>query len=404
MGAGGHRGCPGHGLRGKGGVMVIGIPKEIMLREGRVAAIPETVIDLRRAGHTVLVEVGAGILAGIADTQYQSSGAELTTASSIWERSDIIMKVKEPLFNDDLNVHEADLVREGKCLVTFLHPANHPELVLKFEKRLVTTISMDCIPRVEEARSMDALSSMSMIAGYKAIVLAADNLPRMMGTQVTAEVTLQGARVLLVGFGVVGKQAFETARRLGAEVVVLDARADAQRLAAEMGAGVVKLDIPAESAAAGASAKRLPPQLEERVRDAISAELPKCDIVVLSALVFGERAPILLTRDMVGLMKYGSVIVDVSVDQGGNCEVVVPNKIVVQDGVTIVGVLNLPGSLPVHSTQLYARNIANFVLHLTRGGKLCMDDAIVRAATITHNGQVWHEGALRSLKGEPSLV
>ncbi len=361
--------------------MVIGVPREIMEAERRVAVIPETVRELVGAGHAVRVEKGAGEGSNIADCSYAEAGAEITDARTVWEASDIVMKVKEPLKSPAFGVLESDLLRSGTCLVGFLHPANHPDTICCFRDRGLITISMDCIPRSEETREMDALASMSLIAGYKAVILAADHLPEMMGGCQTPVATLKGSRVLVVGYGVVGRQAAATARGLGAEVAVVDVRDEAVRMAEEDGyTGVY-----------------VPGHDDEAVRATVGSEAPRSDVVILGALVFGEQAPVLLTRAAVEKMKPDSVVVDVSVDQGGNCEMVRPGEIYRHNGVTIVGILNLPGRLPVHSTQLYARNICRFVLHLTRGGVLNLDDPIVRAATITRAGQVVHEGTLKAI-------
>lgn len=364
--------------------MIIGIPQEIMHDEGRVAATPDSVAQIKAAGHEVLVEYGAGVESGISDAQFAEAGARLAAAAEIWKCSEIVMKVKEPLFNDDLGAHEADLLGEGRCLVGFLHPANNPHLLEKFEQHRLTTISMDCIPRWEEARSMDALSSMSMVAGYRAVILGAETMDRMLCAPDTDLAPLKASKVLLVGFGVVGRQSCKTAKGIGADVVVVDVRPEVEERVKSF----------------GARWSPLPPGADQiqRVRDAIARELPDADLVVLSALVFGEKAPILVTREMLKLMKPRSVIVDVSVDQGGNCEAVVPKEIATVDGVKIVGILNLPGHLPIHSTELYARNIGNFVLHMTRNGKLDLDDRIVQAATITREGRVVHPGAKRALQ------
>ena len=362
--------------------MVIGVPREIMEAERRVAVIPETVRELTAAGHAVRVEAGAGEGSNIPDSLYARAGAELTDARTVWEASDIVMKVKEPLLSPAFGALEADLLREGGCLVAFLHPANHPDMVCRFRDRRLVTISMDCIPRTEQTREMDALASMSLIAGYKAVILAADHLPEMMGGCQTPVAALRGSRVLIVGYGVVGRQAAATAKGLGAEVVVVDVRDEAVRRAGEDGyTGVC-----------------VPGHDDEAVRRTLDAEAPRSDVVILGALVFGEHAPLLLTRDTVEKMRPDSVVVDVSVDQGGNCEIVRPGEIYRHNGVTIVGILNLPGRLPVHSTQLYARNICRFVLHLTRGGSLNLDDPIVRAATITRDGEVVHEGTIKAIR------
>lgn len=368
--------------------MIIGVPLEIMPNEGRVAATPETVRELREMGHSVMVEPGAGAVSGFQDEEYLEAGAQLQAALDIWRQADIVIKVKEPLFVPAIGGYECELQPEGSCLIAFLHPANHPDMVRMFERRRLTAISMDCIPRVDEARKMDALTSMSYIAGYKAVILAADHLNMMMHDAELPAGVLSGAHVLVVGFGVVGRQASETARGLGARVTVVDVREEALRRAEEMGARAVRILNGGTDEAA--------------VRDTVGSVIADADVVILSALVFGERAPILVTEEMVRTMRPGSVIVDVSVDQGGNCDVVEPGQVTSVGGVQIVGILNLPGRLPAHSTRLYARNVLHFLRHLTEGGTLRLDDPIVRAATISRDGQILHSGALKALEAAGS--
>lgn len=366
--------------------MKIGIPKEIMENEGRVAATPETVRMLIDAGHSVLIEKGAGAGSHIQDEEFQYAGAALTDTLDIWEGSDIVMKVKEPLYNSKIGRHELDMLPKGGTLVGFLHPANHPDYVLKMAASNITSFSMDCIPRVDGSLPMDPLHSMSFVAGYKAALMAADHLEKMIPFSETPVADLPGASALVVGLGTVGVQALKTLRGLGCQIKVVDIRPEIAHRARDLGAEYIPI---AESGSAS-------PSLQS-IRNTISGVLPEVDIVILSALVFGERAPVLLTTEMMKQMRPGSVIADVSVDQGGNCEAVVPGEIASVGGIKIIGILNLPGRLPVHSTVLYARNTANFMIHLLKEGRIDLEDPIAAGALITHAGRIVHEGSRKAV-------
>lgn len=385
--------------------MVIGVPKEILERERRVAALPEEVAEYVRMGFDVLVESGAGEGARYSDADYEAAGAHVVPgAKDVFDDADIIIKVKQPHFNSALGKHEADLVRTGTMLVTFLHPAapQSHDIIRTLRDRNVTSLTMDGIIRIPRARSMDALSSMSLVTGYKSVILAAGALTRFVSPIETPMGTTEPAEFLVVGTGVVGMQAIKTAEMLGANVKAVDIRKEARERAAAAGANVVGIEIPEELAIGETgSAGALPPDWLERVREGLAPLVASADVVITSALVPGEVAPILITEEMVASMRPGSVIVDVSVDQGGNCEVTVPAEAVEVHGVTVMGYINIPGALPVHSSWLYAKNMLEFMRNLFKNGpgEPDWDDEIVRHALVTRDGTIVHAGTLHAMGG-----
>ena len=385
--------------------MIIGIPKEIMKDENRVAAIPETVQKLKSSGFEVVVEQGAGKQAYHADADYEKAGARIeSSAAGLYQRADIILKVKEPMVNRETGTHEIDLMKQGTILVTFLHPAapgNLP-MVHRLQGKNITAFTMDGIPRITRAQRMDALSSMSAVTGYKSVLIAAMRLPVIIPLMGTAIGTLKPARFLIVGCGVVGLQAIATAKRLGAQVTAVDIRPNAREEAASLGASVAGFDVPGDLALGeGGYARALPESWLLREREALQPLLEKTDAVILSALVPGEEAPIVITREMMAAMKPGSVIVDVAIDQGGNCQATVPGEETWADGRYVCGIKNIPGSVASHSSWLYAHNILHFVNHVFPGGKRNIDrnDEIVKSSLVTVGGEIVHKGVIKALAG-----
>jgi len=382
----------------------IGVPKEIMLGENRVAATPETVRKLVADGAVVLIEEGAGLGAFFEDEEYKVAGAMIEhDVVKLFGSSDIIMKVKEPMINTALNRHEVDLMRKGQVLVTFLHPANplNHTMVKDLAARGVIALSLDSIPRIPRAQSMDALTSMSTVAGYKAVISASTMLPKFLPMVGTAVGMIQPAKVLVVGIGVAGLQALATAKRLGAVTFAADIRPEAVEQATSLGAKVVPTGVPPEQAVgAGGYARHLPDDLLEKERAAFRDIVADVDVVVLCALVPGRLAPVLVTERMVKSMRHGSIIEDISIDQGGNCELTAPGKVVKRYDVTINGTKNIPGSVPVTATHMFAKNILNFVSLLVKDGAVNVDrsDEIVRSALVTIDGSVVHEGALEAMR------
>ena len=383
--------------------MLIGIPKEIMYKENRVAALPETIEKFIKLGFNVLVETKAGIGAFTNDEEYEKAGAEIAAdAAEVFDRSDIILKVKEPLFNDQFNKHEIDMLKENQILITFLHPAapsNHGD-VKKLQGRNITAFTMDGIPRISKAQRMDPLTSMSAITGYKAIIIAAANFPKFIPMIGTSIGMIKPANILVIGTGVVGLQAIATGKRLGGIVKAIDIRPDAKKEAESLGVKVVGFDAPPElSVGEGGYAKALPKEWLEKEREALAPLVADSDIIILSALVPGEVAQHLITEKMVETMKPGSVIIDVSIDQGGNCALTDPGKELIHNGVYICGIKNIPGSLPVHSSWLYANNLYYFVENLFKNGAddFDMTDEIIKDSLVTHKGKLYHQGTLKAM-------
>ena len=383
--------------------MIIGIPKEIMQGEARVAATPETVEKFRKAGLTILVESGAGEKSHYYDNQYEEKGAELVyDPQDLYMKADLILKVKEPLFNEQKRKHEVDMMHEGQHLITFIHPAspvNH-DMVRKLANAGVTSLTLDGIPRISRAQNMDALTSMSTCAGYKGIIMAANDLTFFMPQMFTAVGMLKPANVLVVGVGVAGLQALATAKRLGAVTYAMDIRPDAIEQSKSLGAKVIDTGVPAEVAVGdGGYAKKLSDEWILKEREELKKVIKNMDIIFLSALVPGKVAPILITEEMVKEMKNGSVIVDVSIDQGGNCEITPPGVKEVKHNVTINGLKNIPGLIPTSSTWMFANNVFNLVTYLLKDGKikLDMDDDITKSILVTHNNEIVHEGAREAM-------
>jgi len=383
--------------------MTFGVPKEIMLGERRVAAIPETVGKMVAEGAKVLVEAGAGTGSYFTDDEYQAVGARLVPdVEELFTTSDLILKVKEPQFNEASGKHEVEMMKEGLCLVAFLHPAspaNH-EMIKALARKRIVGLTLDGIPRITRAQSMDALTSMSTVAGYRAVLMAANRLPKFMPMVGTAVGMIRPANVLVVGTGVAGLQAVATARRLGAVVYAADIRPDACEHAKSLGAKVLDPGVPTEFAVGkGGYARKLPEEWLLKEREALSEGVADADIIILTALVPGKVAPILITEEMVTSMKPGSVIVDISIDQGGNCEIADPGNIVERYGVSIMGIKNIPGMVPVSSTLMFARNIYNYVANLIKDGnvELNMDDEIIASSLVTKDGEIVHAGTLEAM-------
>jgi NAD(P) transhydrogenase subunit alpha len=389
--------------RQSGGAMIIGIPTEILEREHRVAALPDEVAAYVQMGFTVLVEEGAGAGALHGDEEYVRAGAEMVARpDELFERADLILKVKQPHFNEAIGRHEADMVREGAILITFLHPANpaNHDIVRTLRDRGVTSLTMDGIPRISRAQGMDALSSMSTVTGYKSVIMAAAALPKFVPMIGTAIGATKPAEFLIIGAGVVGLQAIATAKRLGGIVKAVDIRQAAREEASSLGAKVVGFEAPDEYAIGeGGYAGALPTEWLAREREALAPLVAAADVVIMSALVPGEVAPVLITEEMVASMRPGSVIVDVSVDQGGNCAETVPAEEIVSHGVTVMGYINIPGSVPVHASWLYGKNMLAFVKNLFKNGIGTPDwsDEIVRHALVTRDRQLLHAGARHAM-------
>jgi NAD(P) transhydrogenase subunit alpha len=377
--------------------MKIGIPKEILTGERRVAAVPDTVSKMVKAGLEVLVESGAGVGSFIEDREFEAAGARIAPdARTVLGQADLILKVNRP------TAHEADAMREGSLLIGFLQPFAGPEVIRKLAARKVSALSMELVPRITRAQRMDSLSTMSTVAGYKAVLLAANATARFLPMLSTAAGTIPPAKAIVIGAGVAGLQAIATAKRLGAVVTAFDVRPAAAEQAKSLGAEFVSLEVPHDQAEdAGGYAKELPAEFYRKEQDILRIHSKDADMIITTALIPGRRAPLLITEEMVKEMKAGSVIVDLAVEQGGNCALSEAGKDVVKHGVTILGPTNLPGMLPVHASQLYAKNLLAFVNLLIPDGKMLkldLNDDIVKGSIITHGGEIVHPGVRQAVE------
>ena len=384
--------------------MRIGIPKEVLAEERRVAALPDTVKKYIALGFEVAVETSAGHGIMVGDEQYKAAGATIVPdPETLFARSDIVLKVKQPIFNEKIEKHEVNLLPDGSMLITFLHPAspeNH-NMVQRLRDKNITAFTMDGIPRISRAQKMDALSSMSAVTGYKSVLMAANLLPKFVPMIGTAIGMIKPARFLVIGAGVVGLQAIATAKRLGGVVWALDIRKNACTEAETLGAKTVAFDIPQELAVgSGGYAKALESDWLEAERKVIGPQLAEADVVILSALVPGETAPVLVTERMIAAMKPGSVVMDVAIDQGGNCQVTEPGRTIQRLGVSLCGIQNIPGRMALHSSWLYANNLYYYIENLFKNGpgKPDLEDEIVRTSLVTHQRTIHHGGALKAMR------
>lgn len=375
--------------------MRIAVPKETLPRETRVALVPETVARLVKAGQEIVVETGAGEAAGFTDDAYRQAGANIApSAPSACEAANIVLKVREPRMNPQIGRHEADLVPEGAIYVSFLGRDKSTEAVQKLAARGVTAFSMEMIPRTSRAQSMDALSSMAGVAGYKAALWGAGALGKFFPLKMTAAGTIAPANVFVLGCGVAGLEALATCRKLGAVVEAYDVRPAVKEEVESLGGKFVQLELAQKDVvAAGGYAKELSAEDQQRVKDLLASHVAKSDVVITTAAIPGKKAPVLVTEAMVKAMRPGSVIVDLAAETGGNCEATVAGETTVKHGVTIMGPVNVPASLPFHASQMYSRNMHSLLkLMINKEGKLNLDfeDDIIRDTCIT-----------RAAKGEP---
>lgn len=369
--------------------MKIGVPRETREGERRVALVPESCRKLAKAGIEVVVEGGAGAAAFFPDDAYRESGAVVgEDAAGVLGTADFVLKVQAPSVSPGGN--EVDAMREGAMLLCTLMPKRHPDVVSMLAARNITSFATDRIPRITRAQSMDTLSSMANIAGYRAVLLAANALPRYFPMLTTAAGTVFPAKVFVIGAGVAGLSAVATARRLGASVEATDTRPDAKEQVESLGARFVGVDTEETAQDASGYARQLSQEFYRRQAELLAERCAAADAVITTALIGGVTAPTLLTAEMVRAMKPGSVIVDVAADGGGNCALTRPGETVVEGGVTIFGPVNLPAEMPWHASTLYSRNLAAFVLAFWKDGRFRLDleDEILRGALVTHGGAV----------------
>jgi NAD(P) transhydrogenase subunit alpha len=364
---------------------------------------PESVSRLTAAGHHLLVETSAGAGAYVDDRAYAAAGAEVVPdAETLYQQADLVLKVGPPFRADDGIHDEVALLREGIILIGVLSPLRFPALMGRLAERGVSAFSLDALPRITRAQSMDVLSSMSTIAGYRAALIGATELGRFFPLLMTAGGTVTPARVLILGAGVAGLQAIATARRLGAVVEAFDTRPAAGEQVESLGARFLTLPLEHKDAEdAGGYARALSEETAGHERALLAQHVREADVIISTAMVPGAPAPVLVTEEMVASMRSGSVIVDLAAEAGGNCVLTQAGQRVVAHGVTILGPMNLPSSLPVHASQLYSRNLVTYVQHLLAKGfssaqeagapQLTLDDEIVISTCITHGGQILHQ-------------
>jgi NAD(P) transhydrogenase subunit alpha len=397
--------------------LIIGIPREILAGERRVALDPPSVKKLVGDGFDVVVERGAGQQACFGDGEYEDAGARLgADAAQVFGASEIVLKVQppQPLSTSTSSskgakarrgaAHEVDLLSEGAALIALMKPLDEPELAERLAKRRVDTFAMELMPRITRAQSMDALSSQSTIAGYQAVLMAASALPRIFPMMVTAAGTLKPSKVLVIGAGVAGLQALGTAKRLGAVTAAYDTRPVVREQVESIGARFVELDLSAESAEdAGGYATAQSEEFYQRQRELLGEHVAASDVVITTALVPGQRAPLLIEESSVERMRAGSVIVDLAAEKGGNCACTRPDEEAVVHGVTMIGWTNLASFVPAHASQMYARNLTTFLDHLIDGGQLKLDleDEITAGTLVTHEGRILNE-RVRELLGAGS--
>ena len=376
--------------------MIVGVPKETAALERRVSVVPETVSKFG-AGVSVIVEKDAGESAGFTDADYTSAGATIASdQKSLYAQADIILKVT-PMTPD-----EASLVKEGAVTISFLSPLANLETVKRLASRKATVFAMELIPRISRAQPMDALSSQANVAGYKAVLLAADTVPKVFPLMMTAAGTISPARVFILGAGVAGLQAIATAKRLGAVVEAYDVRPVVKEQVMSLGAKFAEMPVEAKDAQdAGGYAKAMGEEFTKKQQEFLAGRAKLMDVVITTALIPNQRAPILITEDAVKGMRPGSVVVDLAAEAKGNCAITEPGKTVVKYGVTIHGPLNLPSTMAPESSKLYSKNISSLLLIMLKEGKLTIDpkDDVVKGSMVVNAGQVVHGPTQKAIEG-----
>jgi H+-translocating NAD(P) transhydrogenase subunit alpha len=387
--------------------MIVGVPRETFPGERRVALVPSVVPTLAKSGLEVVVEAGAGIEAGYPDADYTAKGAKIIAErAEVFRTSDIIVQVLALGSNDKTGEADLPLFHRDQVLIGFLRPLGELKTIQQIAETGVTSFAVELMPRTTRAQAMDALSSMGTICGYKAVLIAADTLPRIFPMLTTAAGTITPARVLIIGAGVAGLQAIATARRLGAVTSAYDMRPAAKEQVQSLGGRFVELPIEAKDAQdAGGYAKAQDEEFYRKQRDLLGRVVGESDVVITAAVIPGKKSPVLVTKDMVARMAPGSVIVDLASERGGNCELTRPGEKVVANGVTIIGRINLASTVPYHASQMYARNITAFLQYLVHDGKLelKLDDEIVRSTLLTRGGEIVN-GRVREFLSLPVLA
>jgi NAD(P) transhydrogenase subunit alpha len=373
--------------------MMVGVPRETAEGERRVALVPELVGKLKQARVEVLVQSGAGEQAGYPDALYQEKGVRFE--ADVFSTSDILLKVQPP------TVAEIGRMKEGALTISLLQPYTALAEIQALARRKVTAFAMELMPRITRAQAMDVLSAMSTVSGYKAVLLAANQLPRFFPLLMTAAGTVSPARVFVIGAGVAGLQAIGTAKRLGAVVEAYDTRPVVKEQVESLGGKFVELPLETKDAqAATGYAREQSAEFIQKQQQLMLKTVAGADVVITTALVPGKRAPLLVTEEMVRAMRPGSIIIDLAAEQGGNCALTQPGHEVLVDGVLIIGPINLPSTLPYHSSQMYARTVTNYLTHLLKDGKIQLDlnDELTRGPLVTHQGEIVHQVVKEALK------
>jgi NAD(P) transhydrogenase subunit alpha len=390
-----------------GRFMIVGVPRESFPGERRVALVPAVIPNLAKAGLEVVVQAGAGVEAGYSDADFTAKGAKiLPQRAEVFRAADIIVQVLCYGSNDRTGKADVPLFKRDQVLIGFLRPLGSAETIQDIAGKGVTSFSVELMPRTTRAQSMDALSSMATMSGYKAVLIAADTLPKFFPMLTTAAGTITPARVLILGCGVAGLQAIATARRLGAVVSAYDLRPAVKEQVQSLGARFVELPIEAKDAQdARGYATAQGEDFYRRQRELLGKVIAESDVVITAAVIPGKKSPVLVTKEMVAGMAPGSVLVDLAAERGGNCELTRAGEKIVEHGVTLIGWFNLASTVPYHASQMYARNLTAFLLHLVKDGKLKLDtsDEIIRDTLLTHGGQVVN-ARLREFFSLPALA
>ena len=371
--------------------MLVGVPKESYPGENRVALVPGVVVNLTRAKLDVVLEAGAGAAAGYPDSQYVEKGARIAASRDEVFAADVLLQVRVAGANPERGAEDLGRLRQGQVLIGMADPLSHARASAEWAARGVTLFSLELLPRITRAQSMDVLSSMATVSGYRAVLLAAMTLPRMFPMLMTAAGTVSPARVFVIGAGVAGLQAIATAKRLGAVVSGYDVRPAVKEQMLSLGAKFIEMPLEtAQAEGKGGYAQQMDEEFYRKQRELMARVVADSDVVITTAAVPGKRSPVLITADMVSKMPSGSVIVDLAAERGGNCELTRADKTVVEHGVTILGPTNLPAEVPFHASQLYAKNVVTFLTYLVKEGQLRLDadDEIVRETMVARGGQI----------------
>jgi NAD(P) transhydrogenase subunit alpha len=387
--------------------MIVGTVKETFPGERRVALVPSVLPTLTKAGIEVLVESGAGVEAGYPDETYTEKGARIASSrAEVFEKADVVMQVRGYGANPDEGKGDVELMRKGQVLIAAFEPLTAHDEVKAVAGSGATLFALELVPRITRAQSMDILSSMATIAGYKAVLLAAEQLPKMFPMMMTAAGTVKPAKVFVIGAGVAGLQAIASSKRLGAVVEAYDLRPAVKEQVESLGGKFVEMELDAgESEDAGGYAKAMGEEFYKKQRELMARVVAENDVVITTAAVPGKKAPVLITGEMIQGMQPGSVVVDLAAERGGNCELTQPGETVVEHGVTILGPVNLPASVPYHASQMYAKNIVTFFMPLVKEGQIevNMEDEVLAESLVTRDGEVANARVREAMGlGEPA--